>query len=93
VLKISVTETKTELRWILEGRLAGPWVTELRKSWKSKQRSRKGRACIVDLNDVISVDVAGEDLLRDLLKRGAQLVGTPLYLRYLPQRLKAGEQA
>ena len=64
MLKISVIETKTELRWMLEGRLAGPWVTELRKSWKSKQRSRKGGACIVDLHDVISVDQAGEELLR-----------------------------
>lgn len=84
MLKISVTETKTELRWILEGRLAG--------SWKSKQRSRKGRACIVDLHDVISVDQAGEELLRGLLKRGAQLAGTALYLGDLLQRLKTGER-
>jgi ABC-type transporter Mla MlaB component len=91
VLKISITETKTELRWTLEGRLAGPWVAELRKSWKSKQRSRKGRACIVDLHDVISVDQAGEKLLRGLLKRGAQLAGTTLYLGDLLQRLKTGD--
>jgi len=86
VLKITVTETTTGLRWVLEGRLAGPWVTEMRKSWKSKQRGRKGRACVVDLNDVISVDQAGEELLRDLVKRGAQLVGTALYLGDLLQR-------
>jgi hypothetical protein len=92
VLKISVIETKTELRWMLEGRLAGPWVMELRESWKSKQRSRKGRACIVDPHDVISVDQAGEELLRGLLKRGAQLAGTALYLGDLLQRLKTGEQ-
>lgn len=91
MLKISVKATGTELRWVLEGRLAGPWVTELRKSWESKQRSRKGRACIVDLHDVISVDQAGEELLRDLVKRGAQLVGTALYLGDLLQRLKTGE--
>jgi hypothetical protein len=91
VLKISVIETKTELRWMLEGRLAGPWVMELRTSWKSKQRSRKGRACIVDPHGVISVDQAGEELLRGLLKRGAQLVGTALYLGELLQRLKTGE--
>ena len=92
MLRISVTETKTEVRWILEGRLAGPWVAVLRKSWKSKHRSRKGRACIVDLHDVISVDQAGEELLRGLLKRGAQLAGTALYVGDLLQRLKTGER-
>ena len=91
MLKISIDETPTELRWILEGRLTGPWVTELRKSWKSKQRSRKGRTCILDLNDVTSVDHEGEELLSAMFKQGAQLVGTALYIGDLLQRLKTGE--
>jgi hypothetical protein len=44
VLKISVIETKTELRWMLEGRLAGPWVMELRTSWANSEAERAARA-------------------------------------------------
>jgi ABC-type transporter Mla MlaB component len=91
VLKISIDETPTELRWVLEGRLTGPWVTELRKSWESEQRTRKGRMCIVDLNEVVSVDGQGEELLSAIFKQGAQLVGTALYIEDLLQRLKTGE--
>ena len=31
VLKISVMETQTESRWILQAQLLGPWVNELRR--------------------------------------------------------------
>jgi hypothetical protein len=40
VLKITINETVTEKRWILEGRLVGPWVGELRRSWKKTQRDQ-----------------------------------------------------
>ena len=32
MLKITITETPTEQRWVLEGRLAQPWVDVLRRS-------------------------------------------------------------
>jgi DNA-binding LytR/AlgR family response regulator len=91
VLKISIEETPTELRWVLEGRLTGLWVTELRKSWESKQLRRTGRMCIVDLNEVVSVDGEGEELLSAMFKQGAQLIGTALYIEDLLERLKTGE--
>jgi len=34
VLKITRTETPTEEKWILQGRLVGLWVSELRRNWK-----------------------------------------------------------
>ena len=34
MLKITITNTATEQRWILEGRLVAPWVDELKTSWK-----------------------------------------------------------
>ena len=91
MLRISIDESPTELRWVLEGRLAGPWVSEVRKSWESKQLRRKGRTCIVDLNEVVSVDGEGEELLSAMFKQGAQLVGTALYIEALLERLKTGE--
>jgi hypothetical protein len=60
------------------GRPAGGAVGYGAENELGKQRSRKGRACIVDPHGVISVDQAGEEPLRGLLKRGAQLAGTAL---------------
>jgi hypothetical protein len=40
VLKITINETLTEKRWILEGRLVGQGVGELRRSWKKTQRDQ-----------------------------------------------------
>ncbi len=32
MLKITIMETATDRRWIVQGRLVGPWVNELRKA-------------------------------------------------------------
>ncbi len=64
MLKISIIETPTEKRWILQGRLVGPWVGELRTSWKKKHRGQSGRTCVFDLKDVTFLDKGGERLVR-----------------------------
>jgi hypothetical protein len=48
MMSITIDETPTEKRWILQGELVGPWVLELRTSWETAHRDRSGRTCIVD---------------------------------------------
>ena len=70
MLKISATEREDRTSMGSSGLI--DWALGyLRRSWKSKQRSRKGRTCVLDLDDVISVDAAGEDRLQGL-KTGEQ---------------------
>jgi anti-anti-sigma regulatory factor len=83
VLRITIAETETESRWILQGKLVGPWVEELRSCWKKKHRVRNGRRCVLDLNDVMFIDKSGERLLRALSKRGAQLVANGVYTNHV----------
>jgi ABC-type transporter Mla MlaB component len=55
----------------LEGKLLGPWVTELAQSCDELPCSQD---CLrLDLSAVTFVDGAGVALLRDLLTRGATL--------------------
>ena len=55
----------------LEGKLVGPWVTELARSCNELPCSP---GCLrLDLSAVTFVDGAGVALLRDLLGRGATL--------------------
>ena len=88
MLRISITKTPAEMRWVLQGRLVEPWVSELRTNWKKAYRSRKVCTCVIDLNDVTSVDHAGEKLLRAMSRKGAQFIARGLYIRHVLQALK-----
>jgi hypothetical protein len=88
VLKITITKTPAEMRWVLQGRLVEPWVSELRTNWKKAYRSRKVCTCVVDLSDVTSVDLAGEKLLRAMSRRGVQFIASGLYIRHVLEALK-----
>jgi len=83
MLKITIDETSSERRWILQGRLVAVWVDELRKIWKSRQRSQNKFSCVVDLNNVTFIDKKGERLLRTMSKQGAQFVANGVYIRHV----------
>ena len=88
MLKITITETQTESRWVLQGQLAGPWVRELRKFWKEKHTTESRKCCVVDLNDVTFIDKSGERLLRAISKTGADLTAEGMYTKHLLEQLK-----
>jgi hypothetical protein len=88
MLKITITETPTERRWVLQGHLAGPWVRELRTTWKEGHRSQDQRICIIDLNNVMFIDKGGERLLWALSKKGAQLIASGIYTKYVLEKVK-----
>ena len=87
MLKITITETPAERRWVVQGRLVGPWVSELRATWRRWGRRDK-RTCIFDLNDVTFIDKSGERLLRAMSKKGAQLTARGLYVKHVLEQLK-----
>lgn len=89
MLKITITETQTERRWILQGKLVGPWVRVFRSCWKEKQRTQASKTCVVDLNDVGFIDKSGERLLRAISKMGVRLVANGIYTRHVLDRCQA----
>jgi outer membrane protein TolC/anti-anti-sigma regulatory factor len=92
MLKISFSETPTEEKWILEGRLSGAWVRELRANWKKNHQTDKKRACIVDMNEVTFIDKTGERLLLALRNKGARFISGGCYVRHIVERLKVQRQ-
>jgi RND family efflux transporter MFP subunit len=87
MLKITFSETSTEERWILHGRLAVRWVQELRACWKKKHRTDIARACIVELNEVTFIDKSGERLLSMMAKDGAQFSANGIYTKRILEHL------
>ncbi len=72
MLRITIHTREDSLTFQLEGRLVGPWVKELRDCWQSTLCDGN-RAVHIDLRGVTYVDAAGEELLADLYRHGADL--------------------
>ena len=89
MLRITVTETTSEQRWILQGRLTGSTIEELITSWRANQRHQASRSCVVDLNEITSIDKDGEQALLMMLRDGAKFVATGLYTKHLLESLSA----
>ena len=64
----------------LEGRIMGPWVSELRRTWMRVATSSGQNSVRVDLSGVSFVDANGRDLLLEIQKSGGDLVGASGFL-------------
>ena len=88
MLKISITNTATEEKWTLHGRLVAPWVDELKASWKRARRTPERRKCIVNLDEVTFIDKCGERMLRSMSNHGAKFVASDVYVEHVIDRVK-----
>jgi len=89
MLRITITDGPSEERWILQGRLSGPWVAQLKSSWKKTPVSRQARKRIIDLNEVTFVDLDGERVLTMMMRDGAEFVAAGVYTNHLVETLKS----
>jgi ABC-type transporter Mla MlaB component len=93
MLRITTHTTAEGLTFQLEGRLVGPWVTELRECW---QRTRSDGRCPVrvDLRAVTYADAAGTALLADLYRQGAELLASGCQMKAVVAEIETtGENA
>jgi hypothetical protein len=83
MLRISIADGIVERRWVIQGRLVEPWVSELEEAWETSCHERDQRRCVVDLADMTAVDERGEKVLRAMRESGAVFVGCGLYASQL----------
>lgn len=83
MLRITITETTSEQRWVLQGRLTGSSIDELIKNWRANRHCPTSQSCVVDLNEVTSIDKDGEQVLLMMIRDGAKFVATGLYTKHL----------
>lgn len=90
MLRITVTEGASEQRWVLQGRLTGRSIEELTANWRINRQNRSpAERCIVDLNQITSIDKDGEQVLLMMIRDGAKFVATGLYTKHLLESLSA----
>jgi anti-anti-sigma regulatory factor len=77
--------------FMLEGRLAGPWVEELETCWRQTAANPRSHA-VVDLTGVTFVDADGKALLIRMWQQGAELRAAGCLTRCIVEEItKAGQ--
>ena len=92
MLKISIIEGHTERRLIVEGKLVGPWVAELRSACGNGNSDLFGRKLVIDLRHVTAISQEGENVLLGLIQKGVKFrchgVFTKHVLKQVARRAK-----
>ena len=83
MFRVSYSDTADGQHWSLHGRLAGPWVDELRSCWKYARDLAPLARAIVDLKQVTFIDEAGQALLADMRSAGAELIAAGVEHQHL----------
>jgi len=84
MLKITIQPGARQCRLLLEGRLAGPWVAELRRAWQAAAQSP---AVFVDLHEVDFVDLDGQALLTEMHRAGVRLEASSPFVRHMVEEI------
>ncbi|HTX38555.1 MAG TPA: hypothetical protein VME43_26190 [Bryobacteraceae bacterium] len=93
MLKITIYPSAMETRLRLEGKLAGPWVGELRQAWLQCGRAEagpEGHATVLDLREVDFVDPEGQALLTEMHGRGVRLEASCPLIQHLVEEIAGG---
>jgi hypothetical protein len=86
MLKITTLERRNQRILLVEGKLEGPWVTELRTAWNEARIAHPGRI-VIDLKDAVVTSELGQNLLREMKSEGAQFACDGVFNRHVLRRL------
>ena len=75
------------LSFVLEGRLVGPWVDELRRITNDAGAAHDAARLTIDLCGLTGMDTEGQKLLEELLQRGATLHCSDVMNQYLIEQM------
>jgi len=93
MFKISIIDSRSLRKLVVEGRLSEPWVDELRTTWRNASRDLGGRKLVIDLNSLTVISREGEDAIFDLMKQGAKFSCGSICTRHVLKRLARECQA
>jgi hypothetical protein len=87
MLKISIVETPSQRKLVLEGRLVSPWTAEVVAAWKNAAEQLDGRSLVVDLTNVTLISPEGEEVLSELMRSGARFTCGGVLTRHVVRQL------
>lgn len=82
MLKILIIDSPQEQKFVLQGKLTEPWVSELRGIWQNKRQDLGNRIRVVDLDDATLIDQSGFEVLAMMHNEGARFVAKGVLNKY-----------
>jgi CRP-like cAMP-binding protein len=90
MLKITKTQTEEYVAIKLEGRVAGPWVDELARTWADTAPHLGAKRLSLDIRDVTYADFKGTNALRTIYgETHAELIANTPWTKYLVEEIKS----
>jgi len=81
MLRVTTSNLENARTMKVEGRVKGPWVLELKKAWLESVGLAQGQPIRVDLSGVSFADAEGRNLLLQMQREGAVLLGPSAYIQ------------
>jgi hypothetical protein len=94
MLRITVENKSKTATLKLEGKLAGPWIGELERTWAQVTANTSGDRVLLDLCDVTFIAAEGKQQLKKMSDLGAQFKTSGCMSRSIVEeitRMKNGE--
>ncbi|HLX08902.1 MAG TPA: hypothetical protein VKY89_13695 [Thermoanaerobaculia bacterium] len=88
MLRITTQHKPEEFRFRLEGKVSGPWVDELERSWYAVTQAVRGGHVLVDLSEVTFIDAEGKKLLAWMHEQGAEFLCAGCMTRGIVDEIK-----
>ena len=93
-MRITIQDTADALEMRLEGRVAGPWASELDRVWLEAAPRLQSKKLIIDLHNVTYADATGKQVLRDIYAQThAELVASTPWTQFLAEEVTANKAA
>lgn len=78
MLRITTHNEDTATRLIVEGKLVGPWVEELKKCWQEASQLKPVPPLQAELSALTLIDAEGKALLSEMHRQGVKLTALGL---------------
>jgi len=70
MLKISLIDSATQRRLVVEGKLLAPWVAELRSACEKARADLRGRELVIEMKHITTISQEGENVILELMNGG-----------------------
>ena len=88
MLRITTQHGGEDFTFRLEGKVSGPWVDELERSWHTTTEAARGGQILIDLSGVTFIDAEGKKLLSWMYTQGADFLCTGCMTRGIVEEIK-----
>ena len=93
-MRISMNDEARVTTLKVEGRVAGPWATELGRTWPDLCASAKQKRLRLDIRGLTFADQEGSQILREIVRAtGAEVVADSPLTQYFANRVAADAAA